>query len=379
MAIAEVQCSHTLTLVDEALGTTLEYCASRHTEELKRPPNVGHLHGVTRVLNRAVERFGLHVARVSYVRTAEASGYSAFGKWTSVGTLRSIMEDPRAFDDVYGLFADETSRLVYDWYIKCRVAYAFVGEAALRFFPARESRLNYEHLCQSLHRAKEGGYRTCNLVIRCDPTVLVDTFALEQYNLKEFVEPSRGWVALDVGAYKGETALWLAQKLGSSGRVFAFEPNPPTRAVLQSNLQGNASSDMAPIVVMPYGVGAMPGMQLFVGTAGAGSLIDNAGESRIPVTCIDDVVSHENLDRVDFIKMDIEGGEADALKGARVTMKAFGPRLAICVYHKPRDLPDIVALIRETRPDYEFRLSHKSPGLGDTVLFARVSMSSRDL
>jgi hypothetical protein len=170
------------------------------------------------------------------------------------------MEDPRAFDVVYGLLADEASRRVYDWYIRSRVAYALVGEAALGFFPAHESRLNYEYLCQSLHRAKEGGYKIGNLVIRCDPTVLVDTFALEQYNLKEFVEPSRGWVALDVGAYKGETALWLAQKLGSSGRVFAFEPNPQTRAILQSNLQGNSSSDMAPIVVMPYGVGAVPGM-----------------------------------------------------------------------------------------------------------------------
>ena len=97
------------------------------------------------------------------------------------------------------------------------------------------------------------------------------------------------------------------------------------------------------------------------------------------MTCIDDVVSHEDLDRVDFIKMDIEGGEVEALKGAQATIKAFAPRLAICVYHKPRDLPDIVALIRETRPDYEFCLSHKSPGLGDTVVFARVSPSSRDL
>jgi len=72
MVIAGAQSSHTLALVDEALGTTVEYCASRHIEELKRPPNAGHLHGLTRVLNRVVERFGLHVARVSYVRTAEA-------------------------------------------------------------------------------------------------------------------------------------------------------------------------------------------------------------------------------------------------------------------------------------------------------------------
>lgn len=92
----------------------------------------------------------------------------------------------------------------------------------------------------------------------------------------------------------------------------------------------------------------------------------------VDVTMLDDVVSERRLASVDFIKMDVEGGEVDALKGARQTILRHGPRLAISVYHLARDLPDVVAAIRQARPDYQFFLSHKSRGLSETMLFASV-------
>jgi hypothetical protein len=68
--------------------------------------------------------------------------------------------------------------------------------------------------------------------------------------------------------------------------------------------------------------------------------------------------------------MDIEGAEVDALRGAVNTLTRFAPRLAISVYHRPHDLPDIAMLIRDTCPDYRLYLSQKPPGLCDTILFA---------
>lgn len=100
------------------------------------------------------------------------------------------------------------------------------------------------------------------------------------------------------------------------------------------------------------------------------SCMDAASTESVPAVTIDDVVEEQHLGRVDFIKMDIEGGEVDALRGAEGTLKRFTPRLAISAYHRPHDLPDIVALIRQACPDYRLYLSHKPPGLCDTVLFA---------
>jgi len=217
-----------------------------------------------------------------------------------------------------------------------------------------------------------GGYQVGAWTIDCLPSILVCTLLLQQYRLNGVVEPRVGDVALDIGAYKGETALWLAEKIGSLGKVFAFEPNAKNRLVLESNVRRNGSPSMASIRVMPCGVSSTSGMRSFFGMAAGSSVINDTGETRIEVASIDDTVRDERIERVDFIKMDIEGGEVDALAGARETISRFGPKLAICVYHKPRDLPDIVQSIWKDRQDYKFYLSHSSPELQETVLFAKV-------
>jgi FkbM family methyltransferase len=139
---------------------------------------------------------------------------------------------------------------------------------------------------------------------------------------------------------------------------------------LRANIDKNRAAAQAPMHLLPYGVGARPGRQRFAYTPGGSSRIDASGETTIDVTTVDRVVDELKLDRVDFIKMDIEGGEVDALRGADSTLRRFAPRLAICVYHLPHDLPDIVGLIRQARLDYHLYLSQKSPSWPETVLFA---------
>ena len=128
---------------------------------------------------------------------------------------------------------------------------------------------------------------------------------------------------------------------------------------------------MAPIRVLPYAAGANEGPARFIATADSSSTVSIEGDVTVAMTTVDAMVVEQHLGRVDFIKMDIEGGEVDALRGAEETLKKFTPRLAISVYHRPHDLPDIVALVRQACPDYRLYLSHKSPGLAETILFAR--------
>jgi FkbM family methyltransferase len=74
----------------------------------------------------------------------------------------------------------------------------------------------------------------------------------------------------------------------------------------------------------------------------------------VPVTPIDSLVDRLELDRVDLIKMDIEGSEQEALKGAARTLARFKPRLAIAGYHKPSDPERIPAIVRGANPAYRF-------------------------
>lgn len=75
-------------------------------------------------------------------------------------------------------------------------------------------------------------------------------------------------------------------------------------------------------------------------------------------------------DKVTFIKMDIEGAEIPALKGAYKTITKHKPQLAICLYHKPDDLYEIPFLLREWVPEYKFYIRHHSDTFTETVLYA---------
>ena len=91
---------------------------------------------------------------------------------------------------------------------------------------------------------------------------------------------------------------------------------------------------------------------------------------RVTTLSIDDFVKEEKLPKVDVIKMDIEGAELDALRGAEETIRTFKPRLAISVYHKPKDIVDIPLYLNDLGLGYEFFLDHFTIYEGETVLFA---------
>jgi hypothetical protein len=74
---------------------------------------------------------------------------------------------------------------------------------------------------------------------------------------------------------------------------------------------------------------------------------------KIKITALDNFVHEQKLERVDFIKSDIEGAERDMLKGARGVLKEFAPKLALCTYHLPDDPEVMEALIKDANPDYK--------------------------
>jgi FkbM family methyltransferase len=73
----------------------------------------------------------------------------------------------------------------------------------------------------------------------------------------------------------------------------------------------------------------------------------------ISITTLDKFVEENNIERVDFIKADIEGAERDMLKGAAMTLKKFAPKLAICTYHFPEDPKLLEKIILEANPKYK--------------------------
>jgi hypothetical protein len=87
---------------------------------------------------------------------------------------------------------------------------------------------------------------------------------------------------------------------------------------------------------------------------------------------IDEFVLENNIERVNLIKLDIEGAELETLKGAVETIRRYKPQLAVCLYHKHSDFWEIPRFLKELVPDYEFYFDHFALNLFESVLFATV-------
>jgi hypothetical protein len=96
---------------------------------------------------------------------------------------------------------------------------------------------------------------------------------------------------------------------------------------------------------------------------------DTKGEEEIKITSIDSYLKGHNLEDVSqniseditLIKMDIEGEEMNAIKGAINTIKKYKPTLAISIYHTPQDFFEIKPMLEELVPEYKFIIKKANP------------------
>jgi hypothetical protein len=87
------------------------------------------------------------------------------------------------------------------------------------------------------------------------------------------------------------------------------------------------------------------------------------------ITIHTDTIDSLIQSKVDYIKMDIEGAEVPALKGARKTIAMYKPILAICIYHNQSDFVEIPELILSYNPNYSIYVRHYTQGVFETVMY----------
>lgn len=187
------------------------------------------------------------------------------------------------------------------------------------------------------------------------------------------IEVGAGDVVIDAGGCFGDTALYFAHKAGAGGHVSSFEFMPDNLRVFRRNLELNPA--LAPrIEVVTNPLWSASGQKLYVEGAGPGAHIvsrpKDPGAQQVETLTISDHVQRSGLGHVDFIKMDIEGAELEALKGAEAVIRRFRPKLAISVYHRLPDFWEIAQWIDGLGLGYRFHLRHFTIHAEETVLFA---------
>lgn len=169
----------------------------------------------------------------------------------------------------------------------------------------------------------------------------------------------------DVGALNGDTArAFLDWADGTCNHVYCFEPDTKNIAKCRENLTD--LDQEGKLTIIPKGAWSAATTLSFCEKANGTSAIGE-GNARIETTTLDEVFMKRPIT---FIKMDIEGAEAEALRGAERTIRTQRPKLAISVYHKPEDIIDIPRMLLEYQPDYRFYLRHYCIFANETILYA---------
>lgn len=181
-----------------------------------------------------------------------------------------------------------------------------------------------------------------------------------------------GDVVLDCGACWGDTTLQFATCVGETGQVHAFEFVPENLELLRLNLELNPETARR-VHVHEQPVWSSSDRELaFDGVADNSRLSPNGGGGpTVRTVAIDDYVQAVDLERVHLIKMDVEGAELEALRGAERTLRRDRPQLAISIYHHPDDLWRIPRFLQALDLGYELYVDHRTTYFEETMLFAR--------
>jgi FkbM family methyltransferase len=170
-------------------------------------------------------------------------------------------------------------------------------------------------------------------------------------------------VYVDAGSYDGDTIkLFIERVQGRFARILAFEPDRATFERLVANFSAEGR-------VEPFNMGLHRARAVLhfdnAGTRGS-TLIDGGG-SEISVTGLDEVARGG---RVTYVKMNIEGAEIEALRGAGQTIQRWRPKLAVSAYHHPADLWRVPETIQEIDPRYRLYLRQHDGGIIESVVYA---------
>ena len=187
------------------------------------------------------------------------------------------------------------------------------------------------------------------------------------FDLEQLKPMESGEFFVDAGCFDGMTTQAFFRWCQGKGYAYCFEPDKGNAAVVRKNLvewlnryelaEKALWSKMADLCIDARG-------------DCASSVRENGGldgNDRAAAVALDEYIGKK---RVTYIKMDVEGAEKEVLEGAKHTITAQHPRLAVSIYHKAADIRLLPGLIRHYYPGSRFYLRHYSFSDYDTVLYA---------
>lgn len=174
-------------------------------------------------------------------------------------------------------------------------------------------------------------------------------------------------VIIDGGAYIGDTFATFLESVDDFERAYLFELNEKNYNSLVHNIDKYPKHIKDKVVCINMGLSNKLDICKYIDNDEASRLSMNIGDGEVQLTTIDEALG-EN--RVSFIKMDIEGAEAESLEGAMKIIERDLPNMAICIYHSISDFINIPMWIHQHFKEYDIYIRHHTWTLNETVCYA---------
>lgn len=175
-----------------------------------------------------------------------------------------------------------------------------------------------------------------------------------QYFDLDLVECSEAEIFVDIGGYIGATLIGYARTFGAKcyQRMYCYEIVPANIENIEKNIK---TYHLDNVIIRKKGAGSRNGtMYLSSNVLSSVSQLTESGAVTVPIVKIDDDIEED----VTFIKMDIEGGEEEALSGCLDKIRKNHPKLALSVHHNYKDIWKLPRMICAADPSYRFYLRY---------------------
>lgn len=324
----------------------------------------------------------INYARIIYIRNLMKDIESLYAHLQHVKDLvfsewsRPLVEYGTELEKTLAILADDESR---DTYLRdmafCVMSQNLQRDKSSNYsgpVTSRQWNMAFNHVA-----CEGGGITNTHKEMACPETATAKfdldycrtaTFVFEQYRYKNDVIVEPNDVCLDFGACFGDASIYFVEK--GADKSYAFEIDKMNLACLKQNIE---KLGYANIEIAPCAVSDTPGKAHYApapNNTGGGRIFREKPaipSYEVRTVTIDGFCDERGI-RPDFIKMDIEGAEVQAIMGGIKTFTDTRPKFAICIYHKFEHRFEIPLMLANMLPDYDFYVKKSHP-VYETVFF----------
>lgn len=291
---------------------------------------------------------------------------SAANRMFSLNFLKAIISEPDLYNKAELYYQEEESKAVLNKFFRNKLYCALhtsIPKNTIFSLDDLKRTKEYERFYKKNVKEYKNHFNVSSMYFK-KPFQLESSVFYEKCGIPQLSEQilnklvqSEKQAILDCGAYTGDSAVVFSQ-LFENIEIWAIEFSKSNYNLLIENIEKNNLSERIKPINVGVGssseiikVNANPGLNVRQGVEG--ELFDLVQMVTIDELCQDQSVA--------LIKMDIEGGEMEALKGAISTIKRDKPVLLLSVYHLGSDIYSIPQFIKQLNLNYSFKLRHLKP------------------